>query len=115
MPRVSKKVAASKRNGSKAANKGRVVSEKVSVLQIKLINNNSGAKAVAFEKVYRAKLHKGEQYLDEQRAEARVAAAAAIVRAAFCPGAPAAKDGGRALAQAQTLLNAYRTMSRDES
>ena len=113
MPRISKKVSASRRNGSKSENKGRVVAEKIAVLKMKFNNKDSGAERVAFEKVFRAKLPKGEKYLDEQRAEACVAAAAAIVRAAFCPGAEPAKDGGRALDNARRILTADHIVSRD--
>ena len=113
MPRISKKVSASRRNGSKSANKGRVVAEKIAVLKMKFSNKDSGAEAVAFEKVFRTKLQKGEKYLDEERAEACVAAAADVVRAALCPGAEAANDGGQALAQARMIMDAYDSVSRD--
>ena len=67
----------------------------------------AGPASIGFEYAWRAKLHKNAKYIDEQRVEERLAAAAAVVRERYLPGVGPADDAGAALARARAILEAY--------
>ena len=68
MPRPRKSVANSRSNGSKASNKGKIISTKIPVLCPK-VQWRGGDPVVTFETVFRAKLHKNEKYKEQVEAE----------------------------------------------
>ena len=108
MPKLKKHVAASRSNGSKASNKGKITAEKVAVLRVVTKGGGvAGPASIGFEYAWRAKLHKNAKYIDEQRVEERLAAAAAVVRERYLPGVGPADDAGAALARARAILEAY--------
>ena len=114
MSRPKKAVASSRINGAKATNKGKIVSDKVAVLKVKLERNASKELSIGFETVLRAKLHKNVKYADELRAEEHLAAAAAVVRARYLPGVGPAADGGKAFEEARGILAAYQAAAHVE-
>ena len=79
MPRPRKSVANSRSNGSKASNKGKVISTKIPVLCPK-VQWRGGDPVVTFETVFRAKLHKNEKYKEQVEAEAWAADAEKVAQ-----------------------------------
>ena len=67
MPRPKTSVANSRSNGSKASNKGKIISTKIPVLCPK-VQWRGGDPVVTFETVFRAKLHKNEKYKEQVEA-----------------------------------------------
>jgi hypothetical protein len=59
----------SRSNGSKASNKGKIISTKIPVLCPK-VQWRGGDPVVTFETLFRAKLHKNEKYKEQVEAEA---------------------------------------------
>ena len=106
MPRPGKRAKACRTNGGKASNKGKLSAELVAVIKVKYTVRGRSV-LVGFEKVFRARLHRNEKYLDEQRADEQLAAAARVVRACYLPGHVQESDGGKACAAAHATLNAY--------
>ena len=106
MPRPKKGVANSRRNGSKASNKGKIKAEPVSIIK-PIYGARGAAGGVTFEKVLRAQLHKNEKYLDEVRAEEQLSVAARVVRARYLPGCGPEKPGGMSCEVARAILAAY--------
>ena len=86
-------------------NKGKLSAEPVAVIKVKYTVRGRSV-LVGFEKVFRARLHRNEKYLDEQRADEQLAAAARVVRACYLPGHVQESDGGKACAAAHATLNA---------
>ena len=85
MSRPGKRAKACRTNGSKASNKGKLSAELVAVIKVKYTVRGRSV-LVGFEKVFRARLHRNEKYLDEQRADEQLAAAARVVRECYLPG-----------------------------
>ena len=79
MPRPRKSVANSRSNGSKASNKGKIISTKIPVLCPK-VQWRGGDPVVTFETVFRAKLHKNEKYKEQVEAEAWAADAEKVAQ-----------------------------------
>ena len=106
MPRPKKGVARSRRNGSKASNKGKLKSEPVAIIKT-VYGARGAAGGITFEKVLRTQLHKKEKYLDELRAEEQLQVAACVVRARYLPGCGPEKPGGMSCEAARAILAAY--------
>ena len=106
MVRPKKHIAASRKNGSKATNYGKIKAEPTVVFKESYVRNGA-ALDVTFEKVLRAKLHKNVKYFDEWRAEQRLASASQLVRAAFLPGSKQDCAAASRVASARSWLQAY--------
>ena len=106
MVRPKKHIAASRKNGSKATNYGKIKAEPTVVFKESYVRNGA-ALNVTFEKVLRAKLHKNVKYFDEWRAEQRLASASQLVRAAFLPGSKQDCAAASRVASARSWLQAY--------
>ena len=106
MARLKKHIAASRRNGRKATNKGNIKEEPTAVLKEVRVRNGASLD-ITFEKVLRAKLHKNAKYYDEWRTEQRVAAAAHVVRAAFLPGRKRECGDAKRITEASAYLRAF--------
>ena len=73
MPRPRKSVANSRSNGSRASNKGKIISTILDESPRPLPQGavwRGGDPVVTFETVFRAKLHKNEKYKEQVEAEA---------------------------------------------
>ena len=112
MGRPKKHVAASKSNGSKASNKGKITSAKVKVICAK-VQWRRGEPAITFETKFRAKLHKKMKYEDQEEAEAWAAEAAQVVKDAERGAHSAADSDGMSLETAREILKAYQDAERD--
>ena len=106
MGRVKKHVAASRGNGAKASNHGKLKSEPAAIIRA-VLGERSGNAGITFEKVFRAKLHKNTKYMDELRATALLERAAQVVRACYLPGYRPEKHGGMPCAEARAILAAF--------
>ena len=106
MARPKKNIAASRKNGSKALNYGKIKAEPTVVFKESYVRNGA-ALDITFEKTLRAKLHKNVQYFDEWRAEQRLASASQLVRAAYLPGSKQTADAASRVASARSWLQAY--------
>ena len=106
MARPKKNIAASRKNGSKASNYGKIKAEPTVVFKESYVRNGA-ALDITFEKTLRAKLHKNVQYFDEWRAEQRLASASQLVRAAYLPGSKQTADAASRVASARSWLQAY--------
>jgi len=79
MPRPRKSVSNSRINGSKASNKGKIISTKIPVLCPK-VQWRGGDPVVTFETVFRVKIHKNEKYKEQVEAEAWAADAKKVAQ-----------------------------------
>jgi hypothetical protein len=100
MGRVKKSKLASRANGAKATNKGKLVGGVPVVLRVdvppskKKGKRPAAAPGITLTTVFRTKPHKNENYVDELRDAELLEAAARVVRKAYRPGWPRDTDAG---------------------
>ena len=106
MARPKKHIAASRINGGKATNKGKVTSAKVPVIVVQNADPSLRS-SISFEKVFRAKLPKNAKYFDELYAEELAARASQAVRDAENCGNGTGKGACIEPETARGILDAY--------
>ena len=106
MPRPKKHVANSRANGSKASNKGSIVSAKIPVLCPKVLWRG-GDPVITFTKVFKAKLHKNEIYSEQKEADSWAAEAKQVIKDAARGADCAAECDRMSVSAARSILKAY--------
>ena len=106
MGRPKKSVAASRSNGAKASNKGKVVSAKIPVICPKVQWKNGSAQ-ISFETQLRAKLHKKAKYRDEADSARWVAEARWVVQQVERGNMSAKSDDGMSYDEARGIVASY--------
>ena len=113
MGRVKKSTEARRTNGAMATNKGKLLhGVPVVLMEQKAVSKKNGkrpaaAAGVTFKTVFRAKLPKNTNYLDELRDKELLEAAVRVVRKAYRPGWPRDTDAVMSYAAARAMLDAY--------